>query len=138
METLTSQLIADIKQESAGQPYPVYAKKLREAGIDQYEVNIEVPAVTFRQHNGEEIRMSESWSGIRCEDTFEQEDVKKALERVQLGITDYVDFLKEIAAAGVHTYLADLTGMKVIYRGMGAGESYTETIPEPDTFQNKE
>ena len=67
---------------------------------------------------------------VECADNFNLEAVKEAVRRTQNGLTDYPTFLREIAAAGVHNYLADLGAMKILYLGANPADLYTESIPE--------
>lgn len=85
---------------------------------------------TYTSINSEKLIIPGDIPEIECAETFELENVKAAVKRTQDGITDYVTFLRELGAAGIHSYVADLSGMKVIYQGPNSEYEYEEVIPE--------
>jgi len=128
--TLTEDLIESAERRAAGQPYPYLVKNLKSLGIDNYVVKVCNRKRTYTATNGEKLVISGDLDEVDCEETFELEKVKAAVKRTQEGLTDYTTFLREIGAAGIHTYVADLTGMKVIYQGPNSEYEYEEIIPE--------
>ena len=127
---LTEELIASIERKSEGQPYPYLVKNLKAVGIENYVVKVGNHKCTYTNQNGTTLIITTDLPEIEPAETFELEAVKAAIKRTQEGLTDYPTFLKEIAAAGIHTYVADLTGMKVIYQGPNSEYEYEESIPE--------
>lgn len=127
---LTEELIESAEQRSAGQPYPLFVKNLKAIGVDNYEVKVKNHKRTYTSVNGDKLMIAGDLPEFECAETFELEEVKAAIKRNQDGLTDYPTFLREIGAAGIHTYVADLTGMKVIYQGPNSEYEYEETIPE--------
>lgn len=128
--TLTEDLIETVERESAGQPYPYLIKNLKELGIDNYVVKVSNHKRTYTATNGEKLVIPADIEEFECAEAFELEEVKAAVKRTQDGLTDYLTFLKEIGAAGIHTYVADISGMKVIYQGPNSEYEYEEIIPE--------
>lgn len=127
---LTEELIVSIEKNSEGQPYSYLVKNLKAAGIDNYVVKVGSHKRTYTNRNNDVLVIPGEFAEIEPAETFQLEDVKAAVKRSQEGLTDYPTFLKEIAAAGIHTYVADLTGMKVIYQGPNSEYEYEESIPE--------
>jgi uncharacterized protein YbcV (DUF1398 family) len=127
---LNEELIASIEAKSAGQPYPYLVKNLKAVGIDNYVVKVSNRKRTFTDINSNILVIPGSQPEVEPAETFELEAVKRAIKRTQEGITDYLTFLKEIGAAGIHTYVADLSGMKIIYQGPNSEYEYVESIPE--------
>lgn len=127
---LTDELIKSAEERSAGQPYPYFIKNLKALGVDNYEVKVRNHKRTYTSVTGEKLIISGDLPEFECAETFELESVKTAIRRTQEGITDYPSFLREIGAAGIHTYVADLSGMKVIYQGPNSEYEYEEIIPE--------
>lgn len=130
MIELTEELIESTEQRSAGLPYPQIVKNLKAIGVDNYEVKVKNHKRTYTSVNGEKLIIPGDLPEFECAEAFELEEVKAAIKRIQEGITDYPTFLREIGAAGIHTYVADLTGMKVIYQGPNSEYEYEEVIPE--------
>lgn len=128
--TLTEDLIASAEKRSAGQPYPYLVKNLKALGVDNYVVKVSTNKRTYTTTNGEKLVVAGNLPEFECAETFELEAVKGAVKRTQEGLTDYPAFLREIGGAGIHTYVADLTGMKVIYQGPNSEYEYEEMIPE--------
>ncbi|WAC12070.1 DUF1398 family protein [Dyadobacter pollutisoli] len=127
---LTDELIKSAEQRSIGQPYPYFVKNLKAIGVDNYEVKVKNHERTYTSVTGEKLIISGDLPEFECAETFELESVKTAIRRTQEGITDYPSFLREIGAAGIHTYVADLSGMKIIYQGPNSEYEYEEIIPE--------
>jgi uncharacterized protein YbcV (DUF1398 family) len=127
---LTEELIQSAEQRSSGQPYPYFIKTLKAIGVDNYEVKVKNHKRTYTSVTGEKLIIAGDFPEFECAETFELESVKAAIRRTQEGITDYPTFLREIGAAGIHTYVADLSGMKVIYQGPNSEYEYEEIIPE--------
>lgn len=128
--TLTEEIVESAERRSAGQPYPYLVKNLKAIGVDNYVVKVGSAKRTFTATNGEKLIIAGSFPEFECAETFELEAVKVAVKRTQEGLTDYPTFLQEIGAAGIHTYVGDLTGMKVIYQGPNSEYEYEEVIPE--------
>lgn len=127
---LTEELIISIEKKSEGQAYPYLVKNLKAVGVDNYEVKVGSHKRTFTNINGDKLIVPGEFPEIDPAETFQLDAVKIAVKRSQDGLTDYSTFLKEIAEAGIHTYVADLAGMKVIYQGPNSEYEYEETIPE--------
>ena len=123
------ELIHRVESEAQGLSYPGYVQKLKEAGVANYEVRVRNHNRKFTFQNGQELLLTGDLPEVICADAFDVEAVKAAIRRSQEGLTDYPAFLNEIAAAGVHNYLADLGAMKILYMGREAGNLYTEMIP---------
>jgi uncharacterized protein YbcV (DUF1398 family) len=130
MQILAEQSIHDAETSSAGQPYSVYVQTLKELGVDNYEVIVNGGHRTFEFSNGQKIHIKGECSGQVISNDLDVDSLASAIKRRQQGISDYSDFLKEIAHAGVHSYIADLRGMEVIYKGKNAIDFYAENIPK--------
>ena len=129
MKTLFEELLKEIELKSAKKPYPVLVKNLKNFDIESYEVTVSTHDRTFRTNNGEEQTIKGTLPQLVCAQKFNLDAVRVAVKRTQQKQTDYPTFLKEIAEAGIHTYIADLKEMRIIYKGKTAGEEYAENIP---------
>ncbi|MCE7065508.1 DUF1398 family protein [Dyadobacter sp. CY326] len=130
MIELTDELIRSAEQRSAGQAYPFFIKNLKAIGVDNYEVKVKNHKRTYTSVIGDKLVIPGDIPEFECAETFELESVKAAIRRNQEGVIDYPTFLRELGAAGIHTYVADLAGMKVIYQGPNSEYEYEEIIPE--------
>lgn len=127
---LSEGIILQAEKQAEGLSYPEYVQKLKEIGIANYEVRVKNHNRKFTSQNGEEVLLTGDLTAVECADNFNLEAVKEAVRRTQSSLTDYPGFLSEIAAAGVHYYLADLGAMKILYMGANPSDLYTEVIPE--------
>ncbi|WP_138477282.1 DUF1398 family protein [Dyadobacter bucti] len=127
---LSEELIENVEKRSEGQAFPYFVKNLKAVGVDNYEIKVRNHKRTYTAVNGEKLTIQGDMPEFECEETFKLEDVKAAIKRNQEGLTDYPTFLREIGEAGIHTYVADLSGMKVIYQGPNSEYEYEEIIPE--------
>ncbi|NIJ51694.1 DUF1398 domain-containing protein [Dyadobacter arcticus] len=127
---LTDELIKSAEQRSAGQSYPHFVKNLKAIGVDNYEIKVYNHKRTYTSVIGDKLVIPGDLPEFECAETFELDSVKAAIKRNQEGLTDYPTFLREIGEAGIHTYVADLAGMMVIYQGPNSEYEYEEKIPE--------
>lgn len=127
---LTEDLITAAEQRFIGQPYPYFVKNLKAIGVANYEVKVRNHKRTYTSVTGDKLVIQGDLPEFECAETFELDSVKTAIRRNQEGITDYPTFLREIGAAGIHTYVADLENMMVIYQGPNSEYEYEEKIPE--------
>lgn len=128
MASLTQQDISTIEKQSEGKPYPVYVKNLKDIGVILYVLTVSNHDRKFFTEE-DELLLKGSSPVIKCADSFQIDEVRNAVKRTQQGETDYPQFLKEIANAGVHTYIADFNAMQVIYKGKDEDGEYAEPIP---------
>jgi uncharacterized protein YbcV (DUF1398 family) len=129
MTPLTESLLQEAMERSAGKTYPEYVQNLRSIGVASYEVTVSNHDRVFRSDEGQQLVLRGSGVDLVCALSFLEKEVKAAVLRTQQGLTGYPEFLSEIAAAGVHSYTADLAGRKVTYKGRNAEDSYEEGIP---------
>ena len=126
---LTEELIESVDRKSAGLPYPHLVKNLKAVGIDNYVVKVGSQKVTYTSRNGEKLTVHGKIEPFECAETFHIEKVKEAIKKTQEGQIDYITFLQEIGAAGIQSYVADLSGMTIIYQGPNSEYEYEESIP---------
>lgn len=113
-----------VMREQAG--YPRLAQLLLRSGVRHYVVDTATGTTT---HYGKEECMRSGTATNASGTDFDKEKIIAALRAVQARETDYPQFLSQIAAAGVQTYLADLEHHRVIY--MGHGQRYEESFELP-------
>jgi uncharacterized protein YbcV (DUF1398 family) len=121
---------AKIKEAySTANNYPDLAKKLAQAGVQSYTVDVSSSIILYQLAEGETELHSQSISPRVIVDAFDQELTIKAIRDNQQGKTDYSQFMEDMATAGVRFYCAMLTGAnkRVVYVGIGG--LYEENIP---------
>ena len=134
MATLTKEIFNLAEQRAFGQPYPVYINNLREIGVERYIVNVSSSdRRIFSASHDPVLELPGTEEPLVCAEIFEEASVKNALHRTQTGQSDYPTFMKEIAAAGVHFYNADLLNRVVTYFGKNASDKYAESVPNTTT-----
>ena len=126
---LCEELIHRIEQDQS-LSYPGYVQNLKEIGVAFYEVRINNRSRKFTSKSGQELLLTTGLPDVICAEEFNPESLRSALIRTQTGQTVYSAFINELAAAGVHSYLADLEAMKITYRGVKSSDLYTEVIPD--------
>lgn len=114
---------------STANNYPDLAKKLAQAGVQSYTVDVSSSIILYQLAEGETELHSQSISPRVIVDAFDQELTIKAIRDNQQGKTDYSQFMEDMATAGVRFYCAMLTGAskRVVYVGIGG--LYEENIP---------
>ena len=125
--------IKKILAEAAAQkwPYPKVFDALKAAGVEYYETVVPRHEITYHGAGGQlKEGAPDGFQPVQAADQFNQPGVRAAILRTQRRETDYPQFLREIAAAGVHTYRVDMKDRTVSYKG-ARGELYVETVPQP-------
>jgi uncharacterized protein YbcV (DUF1398 family) len=110
--------------------FPKTFKLLKDAGVSSYEVMTSKHQIIY--YDGKQTYQEpppKEFSSLEIAADFSLEDLKKALKNVQTGQTNYEEFLKEIAQAGIHHYRVDMASHTVTYYGAKSGEEYAEVVP---------
>ena len=108
--------------------YPQIFDALHAAGVEYYETHVSASQTTY--YGGDESwkEASLSQSPLVVAPHFIVERIQNAIGRNQKKETTYLEFLQEIAAAGVFTYRVDMKLRSICYKGR-EGEKYIEKIP---------
>ena len=129
MTTLQDKIKDVYKQAMAGRwSYPQIFKALKSVGVRSYTTDVlhytieySTDEETFRDTGPADWKVTAG--------AFNQEDVIKAVQRIQRRETDYPAFLKEIAAAGIPKYYVSMTENTVSYLGADPKNKYVEKVP---------
>lgn len=109
-------------------PYPKVFHDLKEAGVTSHEVWIEAFKSIYKNGSQEWIEpIPDDFYPVETQDPFNETAVQHALIRHQNHETTYVEFLKNIAAAGVISYTVDMSAQTVTYKGRS--DFYIQHIP---------
>lgn len=128
--SLSEALIRKVAIDSQGLPFPYFVKGLKAIGIDNYFVKVSTHKTTYTATNGEKLILAPNVVATEPTESFDLEGIKTAIRRSQDKEIDYPQFLVEIGKAGIHTYVVDISGMKVIYQGPNSEYEYEEYIPD--------
>lgn len=129
--SLTLRSFQAAEQRSAGQPYPVYIDNLEAMGVRSYHVSVDThDRRIFSGAHNQHIDIKGEVTEAQPAEVFNLEQLKVALHRTQTGQPDYFAFMREIAQAGVHFYVADVINRKVSYFGKAPNPPYEENIPK--------
>ncbi len=128
--TLTEALIESARKKAAGQPYAYLIQQLKAIGVDNYFVKVANHKRTYTSVTGQKLILSPDMEEFEPTETFEIDAIKAAIKKINEGTISYDAFLREIGNAGIHTFVADITGMKMIYQGPNSEYEYEEDIPE--------
>lgn len=109
--------------------YPDLVRKLIEAGVLSYTVDVPTSTILYRFDKGENrVHLGEVEPRVIAP-TFDEQRTIQAIRNNQQGKTDYPGFMSEIAAAGVRFYEATLNGPNKRVTYIGRGGFYEEAIP---------
>ncbi len=113
--------------------YPQVFNALKNIGIERYETNVLTHEIKYVGGGTAFIEPGpEGFKILTAGTRFKLDALKLALGRIQRAETNYIQFLGEIAAAGVSFYRVDMGPRTVTYHGPGR-EKYVEKVPEPGT-----
>jgi uncharacterized protein YbcV (DUF1398 family) len=116
--------------------YPELVKKLIDAGVQSYTVDIATSAILYRLKDGENILHTEINVPREIVTPFSEQETVQAIRDNQQGKSDYPGFINAIAKAGVRFYEATLNGDNKRVTYIGSGGKYEESIP--DLFSDRQ
>jgi uncharacterized protein YbcV (DUF1398 family) len=108
--------------------YPRLFDALKAAGVRYYITD--VTHFEIKYFGDDATSIEKGPEGFTAEaGEFDQEKVVEAIRRTQRKETDYLTFLKEIAAAGITRYRVDMQERTVTYLGQDPKNKYVEEVP---------
>ena len=111
-----------------GTPFPRIVQMLAADGVESYHVDLMRGENRYYDANGESLVEPVPLNHSRPAATFSAEAVKQAIKEVQTGTILYPEFLERIIKAGTSSYVAYLSGKRVIYSGR-QGDFHVEHFP---------
>lgn len=94
-----------------------FLEKLSERGINEYEIDVTTGQATYKADHT--VFRTDTQISLVISDKFNK---NKALEAIANIALPFLDFLKEIADAGIVTYRVYIPEQKVTYIGVGGEE----------------
>lgn len=109
--------------------FPEVVGKLVNEGVDTYHVDYIRKENRYYFSNDDTLVEPVSHDFPKASQQFSAEKVKAAIQKVQKGEINYVEFSKLVLEAGCVYYIAYLKGRQVVYMGR-EGDSHTELFPK--------
>ncbi len=110
--------------------FPQVLQKLGEIGVESYHADLYRKEKTYYMPTGESHVEGVEFGSHQVADAFDMNGVRRALLRVQQAQSSYVEFMAEIAAAGVSQYWVYPGGRRAVYTSR-RGEEWVEWFPLP-------
>jgi uncharacterized protein YbcV (DUF1398 family) len=108
--------------------FPQVLEKLAAIGVESYHADLYRKEKTYYLPSGESHAEELALGAYEVADTFDMNGVRRALLRVQQQKSSYLEFIAEIAAAGVAQYWVYLPGRRAVYTSR-RGEEWVEWFP---------
>ncbi|WP_391560302.1 DUF1398 family protein [Robertmurraya sp.] len=103
-----------IRRRSNGEiNFPQFLEELSQQGINEYEIEVATGQATYR--GGHSEFKTDSQVSLVISDEFNRNKALEAIANISL---PFLDFLKEMAGAGIVTYRVYIREKKVIYIGI--------------------
>jgi uncharacterized protein YbcV (DUF1398 family) len=123
-KSIIKEVIAQLEDSSFIEQF----KKLRDhANVEYYEVDLKEAIKTYTGPHHDVFVDKLNLPSMNFSHTFDETRIKTVLNRRRDRKTTYIEFLQEIAEAGVTHYKVDMKKNHVIY--YGDSQEYTELIP---------
>lgn len=104
-----------IRRRSNGEiSFPKFLEELSQRGINEYEIDVTTGQATYKGVHSE--FKTDAQVCLVISDVFNRSKVLEAIANISL---PFLDFLKEIAEAGIVTYRVYIPDKKVTYFGIG-------------------
>ncbi len=112
------------------QPYPITFQQLKEAGVEMYEIYLETYENAYRGTFGTwSENPPEGYSPLAIADRFSRDEVIVSLRRHQAGQTTFIEWLYEMAQAGVSHYRVFMDKRTVAYYDASESNIHEEFVP---------
>jgi len=125
---LTIESILAVDSAGPRATYAEYVRDMEQIGIHSYWVWVGKHDRVFYDINGAEYVIAGTFPVVEIETKFVLSEIKRAIQSVNAGLTDYPMFLREIAQAGVCKYFADFPSRTIRYIGINEDDVYQEVF----------
>ena len=111
-----------------GTPFPEVVRRLAEAGVERYHVDLTRGESTYYLPCGGAHAFPTGGPEVPIAEAFDAGAVEAAVRAAQRGEVLYPEFLRRIRAAGCVGYFAQIAGRRVQYIGR-TGDMHVEPFP---------
>lgn len=115
-----------------GTTFPEIVRRLSEAGVERYHVDLTRDEVTYYLPCGESHGFPADGPQGTIAERFDADAVRETVKAIQRGEFQYPEFLRRIMAAGCVGYFTQISGRRVQYVGR-TGDMYVEPFPPAKT-----
>ena len=115
-----------------GADFPRYICEIKKLGLRRYEFMVIDGSTTYYAENGHKLSAPPEYNKILIAPFSSIEDLHHSIVIHQQGQTDFVDFCKQAAAAGVDKWVVDTKKMTCTYYDLSGKEMIAEPIPQED------
>ena len=116
--------------------FPEVVRRLSEAGVERYHVDLTRDETTYYLSGGESHVLALHGPAGEVGGRFDAAGVERAVRASQRGEIRHPEFLARIRAAGCVGYFAQLTGRRVQYVGR-TGDTHVEPFPAVRSEEGK-
>jgi uncharacterized protein YbcV (DUF1398 family) len=109
-------------------PFPEVVRRLHEAGVERYHVDLTRDETTYYLPCGESHVFATGGPRVAITEPFDAAAVEGAVWASQRGKIAFPEFLRRIAAAGCVGYFTQIDGRRVQYVGR-TGDMHVEPFP---------
>jgi uncharacterized protein YbcV (DUF1398 family) len=113
-------------------PFPEVVRRLREAGVERYHVDLSRDETTYYLPCGESHVFATGGPQESIAESFDAAAVESAVRSIQRGQIIFPEFLRQIRAAGCVGYFTQIAGQRVQYIGR-SGDMHVEPFPTPES-----
>ncbi|MBA3813869.1 MAG: DUF1398 family protein [Alphaproteobacteria bacterium] len=111
-------------------PYPKIFHELKDAGVMSHEVWIEEFKSIYKNGSQECVEpLPDGFHALKAANDFKEAAFQDALARRLRHETTYVEFLNDMAAAGVVSYNVDMATQTVTYTGRKEKDFFIQKVP---------
>jgi uncharacterized protein YbcV (DUF1398 family) len=108
--------------------FPDVVRRLREAGVERYHVDLTRDETTYYLPSGESHVFATGGPRETIAETFDPAAVEQAVRAIQRAEIIYPEFVRRIMAAGCVGYFTQIDGRRVQYVGR-TGDMHVEPFP---------
>lgn len=124
------QLKAAHNKVKTGADFPKYINEIKLLGLLRYEFWVDNGRVIYYGSNGYVVNSAPKYPQLEISGNSSTEQLKHTIAIHQQGLTDFITFCKEAAAAGVDKWVIDSQRMLCIYYDSAGNEMVAEPIPQ--------
>jgi uncharacterized protein YbcV (DUF1398 family) len=112
-------------------PYPKTFDTLKALGVTSYTISFadKYSAIYSGSFGTYQEKTPPGYHAMHIADTFSADDVKIAIMRNMQKITNYIEFLEEIAKAGSSHYTVDMASRSIKYFNNDESQFNQENVP---------
>lgn len=113
-----------------GADFPKYVNEIKQLGLLRYEFWVDNGRIIYYGDNRHTVKCAPKYPQIQIAENSSPEQLRHTITIHQQGLTDFLTFCKEAAAAGVEKWAIDTQRMLCTYYDSAGNEMVAEPIPQ--------